>query len=345
MAYTWHNPYQQFLTQEQAMHNAGNILDFFQGTDWTKLSLSAMIGNMWAESRVNPNMYELGYDWDQDRGFGLVQWTPRSKYWNWALDQGYSTSELRNGDVQLARIQYEVDSNIQWLRRYDYPYSFAEFRQNSMNASLETLVEMFMWCYERPNQSAGEQSLPDRIGFARAVMELDFDGGYKVVYPVDISDPGIVETSPYGWRMHPIYGDWRFHDGQDWGSGGRQVPIYATTDGTVAVAVHGHNSLGNYITINHQYDEYFSRYLHLSAIQVTLGQEVRAGQQIGLMGTTGDSTGIHLHFTIATGLNGFGEDYTIDPMWYLRNAGQGGHEPPGSVQKSGLKVWQMIKYY
>src|SRR5690625_5238363 len=138
---SWINDYRVWLSESQSLQNAQKIVDYLytDGKDWSKESLSAMIGNMRHESSVNPNMYEYGYDWSQDRGFGLVQWTPRSKYWNWALQNGFSESELRNGDAQLARLDYEVDNNIQYIanghqRRYGgsekYNFSFADFRSN-----------------------------------------------------------------------------------------------------------------------------------------------------------------------------------------------------------------------
>jgi hypothetical protein len=171
----WNTGFQVWLTEEQSLENAQMVVNHFVGTDWTKESLSAMCGNMRHESSINPDMYEYGYDWSADRGYGLVQWTPRSKYWDWAVANGL-TPEL--GDSQLARIDYEVDNNIQWIPRSDYEnMTFAQFRQNSGNWSVDYLTEAFTWGYERPNQTAGEESMPDRKAFAqRCFNELDFTG-------------------------------------------------------------------------------------------------------------------------------------------------------------------------
>src|SRR5690606_24617948 len=112
---------------------------FTADKDWSRHSISALIGNMRHESSINPNMYEYGYAESADRGFGLVQWTPRSKFWNWAASKGYSEADRRNGDSQLARIDFEVENNIQYIpnghqRRYGngtkYDFSFAAFRAN-----------------------------------------------------------------------------------------------------------------------------------------------------------------------------------------------------------------------
>jgi hypothetical protein len=179
----WIAEYQVWLTEEQSLNNAQMVVNHFKGTDWTKESLSAMCGNMRHESSINPSMYEYGYAWEEDRGYGLVQWTPRSKYWDWAVANGL-TPEM--GDSQLARIDYEVENNIQWIPKEEIEMlTFAEFRQNARNWSVEKLTESFTWGYERPNRTAGEESMPDRKAFAqRCYNELDFTGtGGGVIDP------------------------------------------------------------------------------------------------------------------------------------------------------------------
>lgn len=172
---TWNEGYQVWLTESQSMQNAQLVANHFKGTDWTKESIAALVGNMRHESTINPNMYEYGYDWSADRGFGLVQWTPRSKYWDWATARNLPQ---RSGDSQLDRIDYEVENNIQWIKRAAaYDLTFAEFRANTQGLTVNQLTEAFTWGYERPNQQAGEQSMPDRQAFARkALAELDWTG-------------------------------------------------------------------------------------------------------------------------------------------------------------------------
>ena len=105
----------------------------------------------------------------------------------------------------------------------------------------------------------------------------------------------IAFTSPFGWRKHPIYGDYRFHYGVDL-AGSTGTPIVATRSGVVTNA--SYNSSGGYnVTIDHQ-DGYKSQYLHMTHYIVSSGQYVAAGQVIGYMGSTGASTGPHLHFSI-----------------------------------------------
>ena len=118
-------------------------------------------------------------------------------------------------------------------------------------------------------------------------------------------------SSPYGYRIHPVYGTWKFHSGVDL-AGPQGTPIVATRDGTVTMAKTGYNGgNGNYVTINHG-DGFSSSYLHmLENLQVSVGQKVKAGQVIGYMGSTGISTGPHLHFTIYYNGN------TVNPADYI----------------------------
>jgi murein DD-endopeptidase MepM/ murein hydrolase activator NlpD len=167
-----------------------------------------------------------------------------------------------------------------------------------------------------------------------------------IYYPVDMSLAYI--SYPYGWREHPDTGEWHFHNAVDFASyGSKKIPIYACQTGTVIDAGYDTGDLGNYIYINHTDDIYYSRYLHLDSLMVATGEEVQAGQQIGIMGTTGLSTGVHLDFQIATVYPATDPlTQTIDPMTYLENA----LTPPGgdiepSVKHNRLPIYMLIKYF
>ena len=116
-------------------------------------------------------------------------------------------------------------------------------------------------------------------------------------------------SSPYGWRIHPVYGDRRFHSGVDLaGKGGTN--IYASRSGTVTAASYNKGN-GYYVTINHG-DGFSTSYLHFQSMPlVSVGDYVLAGQVIGYMGSTGVSTGNHLHFTIYYNGN------TVNPADYI----------------------------
>jgi murein DD-endopeptidase len=119
-------------------------------------------------------------------------------------------------------------------------------------------------------------------------------------------------TSPFGWRRHPILHEWKLHTGQDLGAP-TGTPIYAAAAGRVTVA--GLNgTAGNQVIVDHP-GGVQSVYDHMSVIVAQVGANVRAGQLIGHVGSTGRSTGAHLHFEIR--LNG----RPIDPVPFLRARG------------------------
>ena len=103
-------------------------------------------------------------------------------------------------------------------------------------------------------------------------------------------------TSPFGYRDSPTAGASTYHQGVDL-AGPEGTPIYAARSGTVTIARYS-NSAGYYVTINHG-DGFSSIYMHMTGYIVSVGQYVSQGQQIGSMGSTGISTGPHLHFGIA----------------------------------------------
>lgn len=105
----------------------------------------------------------------------------------------------------------------------------------------------------------------------------------------------ILFTSPYGMRLHPVYGVWRLHDGVDL-AGDSGTPIIASRSGVVNEAGYG-SANGYYVYIDHM-DGFQTRYLHMTHYIVDVGEYVSAGQVIGYMGSTGASTGPHLHFGI-----------------------------------------------
>jgi murein DD-endopeptidase MepM/ murein hydrolase activator NlpD len=103
------------------------------------------------------------------------------------------------------------------------------------------------------------------------------------------------ETSGFGVRSDPFTGEPAYHPGQDF-AGDYGSPIYVTAPGTVSYAG-VRNGYGNTIEVDHGHG-FKTRYGHLSAISVAVGQHVAVGQRIGAMGSTGRSTGTHLHYEV-----------------------------------------------
>ena len=102
-------------------------------------------------------------------------------------------------------------------------------------------------------------------------------------------------ASGYGWRIDPIYHSRRFHAGMDFAAP-TGTDIYATGNGTV-ISAGWEQGYGNCVQINHNYG-YQTLYGHMSAFKVRAGQTVKRGDVIGLVGSTGKSTGPHLHYEV-----------------------------------------------
>ncbi|MDG1330973.1 MAG: M23 family metallopeptidase [Crocinitomicaceae bacterium] len=117
--------------------------------------------------------------------------------------------------------------------------------------------------------------------------------------------------SGFGWRVDPIYKTRQMHTGMDF-TAARGTEVYATGDGVVQIVENKAWGYGKSIVINHGYG-YQTRYAHLSAIGVSEGQKVKRGHLIGLVGSTGRSTGPHLHYEVVK--NGV----KVNPIAYYHN--------------------------
>jgi hypothetical protein len=131
-----------FLSIEEMTVNAQYILDYLTGRGWTKNAVCGMLGNMQTESTINPGIWQGLNEGDMSGGYGLVQWTPASKYIDWANAQGYDYTAM---DSELARILWEVENNQQWI---DSAMTFQEFTHSTDTPS--SLAMKFIAAYERP---------------------------------------------------------------------------------------------------------------------------------------------------------------------------------------------------
>ena len=115
-------------------------------------------------------------------------------------------------------------------------------------------------------------------------------------------------TSGYGMRNHPVLGGRRQHNGVDLAAP-HGTPVYATADGRVGMA-QWYSSYGNYVQIEHG-GALQTRYAHLSSYTVQEGEMVRKGDLIGYVGSTGRSTGPHLHYEVRV------DGIAVDPTPYM----------------------------
>ena len=137
----------RYLTQSEMDNNATIVWDVLGGAGWSLNAVSGMLGNMQSESNINPGLWESLDEGNLNGGYGLTQWTPASKYIDWA-GAGYDS-----GYKQLDRIVWEKDTGNQWFRNpaapiVNPPITFAEFSVST--EAVATLAYYFLWYYEHP---------------------------------------------------------------------------------------------------------------------------------------------------------------------------------------------------
>jgi murein DD-endopeptidase MepM/ murein hydrolase activator NlpD len=114
--------------------------------------------------------------------------------------------------------------------------------------------------------------------------------------------------SLYGWRINPVTNKPQFHEGTDYSTQGRKLPLYVVEDGIVVDV--GYNSVrGNYVDIRYPRIDLVAIHRHLDSFSVRVGESVKKGHIFGITGTTGSSTGVHLHL----GLKRISTNSYIDP--------------------------------
>lgn len=192
MAITSSNEYLGEHSQEQ-IENAQYIMNYLRKRGWTRNAIAGMLGNIQTESTVNPGIWQSLNQGDMSVGFGLVQWTPASKYTSWADSRGYAWGDI-NG--QLERIIWEVANGEQWIATSKYPMSFYEFTKST--SAPYDLAMAFIANYERPE----EAYQPDR-------------GTQAEYWYKNLSDAAEVIDNAVNWAINTANDD-RY--GYDWGS-------------------------------------------------------------------------------------------------------------------------------
>lgn len=289
-----------YLTEVEALKNAQLILKYYLSKGWKKESISAMTGNMWVESTVNPDLHEIGYGMSPDRGYGLVQWTPKTKFTSWATEKGL---DPKKPESQLARIDYEIDNNVQWISTAKYPDSFKDFRANTKKRTLSELTEMFMMNYERPGSYS---SLSERTAFAKKVMELDgkgveyTDGTQLALLPIDVINITQGELGPYSHFMGS-----KNEYGIDFTVPGQErYPLYAPCDSEVISVMLEYAQVcwkasRPVMCADGQIREIWYRIVHdWNADKWKVGDTIKKGELIGHTGSAGMSNGDHLHLDV-----------------------------------------------
>lgn len=142
----------RYLSQSEMETNARYIYNYLGARGWTTNAIAGMLGNFQTESSINPGIWE-GLKVNEGPGFGLVQWTPYTKYTDWCSDLGIDPAHM---DSALQRIEYELENGLQYYSTGAYPETFTEFKNSTKSPNY--LAMAFLANYERP----AEPNQPNR---------------------------------------------------------------------------------------------------------------------------------------------------------------------------------------
>lgn len=134
-----------YLSTDEMAANAVYIAAFLLDEGWTLEAIAGMLGNIQAESTINPGIWQSLNEGNTSGGFGLTQWTPATKLIDWAEGRSLDYTDI---DTQLARILYEVEEGVQFYATDEYPITFKEFAVSGQTP--EYLAGAFLYNYERP---------------------------------------------------------------------------------------------------------------------------------------------------------------------------------------------------
>lgn len=235
---------------------------------------------------------------------------------------GYLTGEasVNQGCKHLAQqIKNGQDQNVDiWgvMQGYNFGSAYIPWLANRGGVNTTDLAEVYSRTVVAPslgNTTGATYPYVNAVSQADGRTYLYVNGGNfhyaamirqyvkvneSVGYVVPISKP-VTVTSEFGYRYHPITGSYELHNGIDLVNGNATTPIYASAAGEVVISGSYPDWYGNYVVIKHS-DGLYTGYAHQSQLRVSVGDTVNQGQQIGNMGTTGPSTGPHLHFQFFT---------------------------------------------
>lgn len=286
------------LTTE-AEKRAWKIWTMLKAHGYSEYAAAGILGNIQGEvgASMNPDTEQLG-----GPAYGIVQWDGSayplvgSPTWNGReyvqrlMNTAGIQEDYRSIEAQVKLLDWCM-FNGQWLGKVN-PTTVSGFKSINDAKSAAYAFEMN---FERPASAH-----PERQNYAQS--------WYNKLHGLTSPEPGgnficpiqkpVRVTSECGWRTSPINGGQEFHNGIDLVNGNPNTPIFAALDGEVVQAgANYYDWYGNYVVIKHNNGKW-TGYAHLSRIDVSVGQKVQKGAQIGLMGTTGPSTGEHLHFQI-----------------------------------------------
>lgn len=191
--------------------------------------------------------------------------------------------------AELVSKKEELEAELQKVKDLEYEYQTKyDALDESVKQKREELIRI---------QQDNEQLERQLSEYLNSINNSGIVGGSNGVSPSGYLRPSTGPiTSNYGWRTHPVRGSKSMHTGVDFG-GKTGDTIIASRAGEVAFAGWYNNVYGNVVILNHG-GGYQTFYAHMSRVSVSKGQVVDQGQRVGFMGSTGLSTGSHLHFEV-----------------------------------------------
>jgi len=279
-----------YLTREEMTINANYIMNYLLQRGWTKNAIAGMLGNMETESTINSGIWQNLDAGNTALGFGLVQWTPATKYIEWATANNYNITDI-NG--QLERLQYEMDNGIQWIATDEYPITFAQFKVSTQTP--EYLAQAFLKCYERPK----DQNQPDRSTQARYWFNnLDGEGGVCLQLAQFPMDMIYVTQGENGVYSHLGTYCMDFVGTYD------RYPVYAPVDceclsasGDITIW----RSIQEVMCADGQVRKIFWSCIHEEPLTHSQGTILYKGELMTHTGVGGNATGDHLHLQVMEG--------------------------------------------
>ena len=190
-------------------------------------------------------------------------------------------NELKAAQQEILEKSNEVNKKLRELNYQTKQLEVSIEKYNSDMDKIDAEIEAFLKEQEASKPSGGSSSTVNGKGWT---------------WPVPYSNSYI--TSPYGYRNDPISGAYKFHSGIDISMPNAMGKnLVAVKPGTVILTKHSNSGYGNYVMIDHG-GGYVSLYAHCKSLAVSTGQYVNQGQVIAYIGTSGYSTGPHVHFEI-----------------------------------------------
>ncbi len=211
---------------------------------------------------------------------------------------------------QVIEVQ-ELEEEVRGLNEFDPTKSyFSVDNQNALaHVQEKSRITASSITETKDVVDALKEAIPDQEMSLNELIDLMEDKN-----EVMLSIPSIYPTygfmsSSYGYRVDPVYGGYEFHTGVDIANS-YYTPIYATADGVVTYAGYKSNGYGYQVLVNHG-NGYETFYAHSSRLIVAIGDYVKKGQLIAYIGSTGKSTGPHVHYEVHL----YGK--TINPVNFL----------------------------